>query len=154
LTVFDMVCGHFQFILSTCTETITYHYHHTCDICNYKYLGNYPGYPHLIDHLNLDNSLIVENRSAVNPYGYMIKPLVVVTSIIKRYYFWIDGKCRILIVSFLGHIQVASKKKHRKAGGRAVIHYLMGWNGAVTMIDGRRFQRSLATPRPLVRHPT
>jgi hypothetical protein len=24
-----------------------------------------------------------------------------------------DGKSRILIVSFLGHIQVASKKKHR-----------------------------------------
>jgi hypothetical protein len=39
-----------------------------------------------------------------------------------------DGKSRILIVSFLGHIQIASKKKHRKAGGRAVIHYLMGWN--------------------------
>ena len=30
-----------------------------------------------------------------------------------------DGKSRILIVSFLGRIQVASKKKHRKAGGKA-----------------------------------
>ena len=30
-----------------------------------------------------------------------------------------DEKSRILIVSFLGRIQVASKKKHRKAGGKA-----------------------------------
>ena len=30
-----------------------------------------------------------------------------------------DGKSRILIVSFLGRIQGASKKKHRKAGGKA-----------------------------------
>ena len=30
-----------------------------------------------------------------------------------------DGKSRILIVNFLGRIQVASKEKHRKAGGKA-----------------------------------
>ena len=38
-----------------------------------------------------------------------------------------DGKSRILIVSFLGRIgQVASKESTER---QVVIHYLMGWNG-------------------------
>jgi hypothetical protein len=45
------------------------------------------------------------------------------------WYFWMDGKSRILIVSFLGRIgQVASKESTER---QVVIHYLMGWNGAV-----------------------
>jgi hypothetical protein len=36
-----------------------------------------------------------------------------------------DGKSRILIVSFLGRIQVASKKKHRKAGGKEVQEFVV-----------------------------
>ena len=60
-----------------------------------------------------------------------------------------DGKSRILIVSFLGRIQVASKKKHKKAGGRAVIHYLMGWNGAVKgMVVGRILPRPYESRKP------
>jgi hypothetical protein len=40
-----------------------------------------------------------------------------------------DGKSRILIVSFLGRIQGASKEKHRKAGGHSL--------AVKGMIDGR-----------------
>jgi hypothetical protein len=39
-------------------------------------------------------------------------------------YFWMDGKSRILIVNFLGRIQVASKEKDRKAGGKAVQEFV------------------------------
>ena len=61
-----------------------------------------------------------------------------------------DGKSRILIVSFLGRIgQVASKEKHRKAGGHSLFDGVE-WSG-----EGSRFQRSLATPTPRpFRHPT
>ena len=48
---------------------------------------------------------------------------------VKGYFFGIDGKRKILIVNFLGHIQVAFRKMHGKAG--------------------REGSPSWATPRPL-----
>ena len=41
-----------------------------------------------------------------------------------------DGEKKILIVSFLGHIQVSSRKSHGKVGEKTVSkeqNYLMGW---------------------------
>ena len=58
-----------------------------------------------------------------------------------------DGKSRILIVNFLGRIQVASKEKHRKAGGKAVqefVGYFIGFcrsgeGSAITIHRSRPF---------------
>jgi len=39
---------------------------------------------------------------------------------VKGYFFGMDGKRRILIINFLGHIQVAFRKMHGKAGWKTV----------------------------------
>jgi len=39
---------------------------------------------------------------------------------VKGYFFGMDGKRKILIVNFLGHIQVAFRKMHGKAGRETV----------------------------------